>query len=122
MKSSKKRILIVDDEPDTLELMETILEHEGYEIIKALNGMEALDLIDNTVDLVLLDVRMPEINGIEVCKQLKSDPERKNIPIVIFSAKTLDHHIEEGLKAGADEYITKPFSSSHLLGTLRKYL
>lgn len=122
MNSFKKRILIVDDEPDTLELMETILEHEGYEIIKALNGMEALDLINENTDLVLLDVRMPELNGIEVCKQMKSDPGRKHIPIVIFSAKTLDHHIEEGLKAGADEYITKPFSSTHLLKTLKKYL
>ncbi|MHA2345357.1 MAG: response regulator, partial [Candidatus Hodarchaeales archaeon] len=54
--------------------------------------------------------------------QLKSDPKRKEIPIIIFSAKTLDHHIQEGLKAGANEYITKPFSSSHLLGTLRKYI
>ncbi|MHA1941340.1 MAG: response regulator [Candidatus Hodarchaeales archaeon] len=122
MNSSKKRILIVDDEPDTLELMETILGHEGYEIIKALTGTEALELIDEKIDLVLLDVRMPDLDGIEVCKQLKSDPKRKEIPIIIFSAKTLDHHIQEGLKAGANEYITKPFSSSHLLGTLRKYI
>ena len=122
MNPNKKQILIVDDEPDTLELMQTILEYEGYEIIKALNGMEALDLINENIDLVLLDVRMPKLNGIEVCKRLKSDPSYKHIPIVIFSAKTLEYQIEEGLKAGADEYITKPFSSSYLLGILQKYL
>ena len=86
MNSNKKQILLVDDEPDTLELMQTILEHEGYEIIKALNGMEALDLINENIDLVLLDVRMPELNGIEVCKRMKADPSHKHIPIIIFSA------------------------------------
>jgi CheY-like chemotaxis protein len=123
MLSDKKSILVVDDEPDTLELMQTILKHEGYEVLKALNGSEALKEVKQNPDLILLDIRMPgELNGIEVCKRLKTDPKLKSIPIIIFSAKVLDHHIEEGFQAGAEEYVTKPFSSAELLRIIRKYI
>ena len=75
MMSKKKRILVVDDEPDTLELMQTILKHEGYDVLKALNGSEALEEVKQNPDLILLDIRMPgELNGIEVCKRLKTNP------------------------------------------------
>ena len=123
MMSKKKRILVVDDEPDTLELMQTILKHEGYDVLKALNGSEALEEVKQNPDLILLDIRMPgELNGIEVCKRLKTDPLHKAIPIIIFSAKVLDYHIEEGFQAGAEEYVTKPFSSAELLRIIGKYL
>ncbi|PWI48917.1 two-component system response regulator [Candidatus Heimdallarchaeota archaeon B3_Heim] len=123
MVSEKKSILVVDDEPDTLELMQTILRHEGYDVLKALNGSEALEEVKQKPDLILLDIRMPgELNGIEVCKRLKTDPIHKSIPIIIFSAKVLDHHIEEGFQAGAEEYVTKPFSSAELLRIIGKYL
>ncbi|MHA2139368.1 MAG: response regulator [Candidatus Hodarchaeales archaeon] len=123
MISDKKSILVVDDEPDTLELMQTILKHEGYDVLKALNGSEALEEVKQNPDLILLDIRMPgELNGIEVCRRLKTDPVHKSIPIIIFSAKVLDHHIEEGFQAGAEEYVTKPFSSVELLRIIGKYL
>ena len=118
-----KTILVVDDEPDTLELMQTILKHEGYDVLQALNGSEALEEVKQKPDLILLDIRMPgEFNGIEVCRRLKTDPVLKSIPIIIFSAKVLDHHIEEGFQAGAEEYVTKPFSSAELLRIIGKYL
>lgn len=119
----KKLILVVDDEPDAVELMQTILEHEEYDVTTASNGIKALEAMKYNPDLVLLDIRMPgEINGLEVCRQLKSDPKTKQTPVIIFSAKVLDHHIEEGFQAGANEYITKPFRSTKLLEIIKKYL
>ena len=119
----KKRILVVDDEPDAVELMQTILEHEKYDVTTASNGEKALEAMKSNPDLVLLDIRMPgEINGLEVCRRLKSDPKTKQIPVIIFSAKVLDHHIEEGFQAGANEYITKPFRSAKLLEIIKKNL
>ena len=119
----KKLILVVDDEPDAVELMQTILEHEEYDVTTASNGIKALEAMKYNPDLVLLDIRMPgEKNGLEVCRKLKSDPKTKQIPVIIFSAKVLDHHIEEGFQAGANEYITKPFRSTKLLEIIKKNL
>jgi len=121
MVTKKKRILVVDDEPDQLELMQTILEHEGYEVINTQNGKQALEAISQKPDLILLDIRMPgELNGIDVCKRLKNDSKYKSIPIIFFSAKALEHNIEEGFQAGGDEYITKPFNSTNLLNIIEK--
>lgn len=123
MVNKKKLILVVDDEPDTLELMHTILEHEGYDVINTQDGKQALEAISHNPDLILLDIRMPgEMNGIDVCKRIKNDPKYKSIPIIFCSAKVLDHHIEEGFQAGGDEYITKPFNSNELLKIISKYV
>ena len=116
MSTEKKKILIVDDEADTLELLHIILEHEGFSIWGATNGHEALEQVKKRPDLILLDVRMPGgLSGIDVCQRLKKDEEFKKIPIIIFSAMVLNHDIESGLKSGAVEYITKPFSSKELI-------
>ncbi len=116
MPIEKKRILIVDDEVDTLSLLRTILEYEGFEIWEALNGKEALEQVQKIPDLILLDIKMPGgLSGLDVCHRLKKDEIYKNIPIIIFSAKILSHDIELGLQAGAVEYITKPFSSKELI-------
>ena len=123
MVSRKKRILVVDDEPDTLELMQTILEHEGYDVINTQDGEQALEAVSQNPDLILLDIRMPgELNGIDVCKRIKKDSKYESIPIVFFSAKVLDHHIEEGFQAGGNEYVTKPFNSVDLLKIIKKYV
>ncbi|UCG03319.1 MAG: response regulator [Candidatus Heimdallarchaeota archaeon] len=122
MSTEKKRILIVDDEEDTLEMLSTILEHENYITWRATNGKEALDLVEKLPDLILLDIRMPGLSGLEVCQQLKQDNRFKHIPIIIFSAKVLRHDIELGLKAGADEYLTKPFSTKELTQLIKKHL
>lgn len=123
MVEKKKKILVVDDEPGSLELMQTILEHEGYDVINTQDGKQALDATSQNPDLILLDIRMPgEMDGIDVCKRIKEDSKLKSIPIIFFSAKVLDHHIEEGFQAGGDEYITKPFNSAELLKIIDKYV
>ncbi|MFX0122766.1 MAG: PleD family two-component system response regulator, partial [Candidatus Hodarchaeota archaeon] len=122
MSTEKKRILIVDDEEDTLEMLSTILEHENYITWKATNGKEALELVKKLPDLILLDIRMPKVSGLEVCRRLKQDDKFKNIPIIIFSAKVLSHDIELGLNAGADEYITKPFKTKELTQLIKKHI
>ena len=122
MPAEKKRILIVDDEEDTLEMLSTILEHEDYITWRAINGKKALELARKKPDLILLDIRMPGVSGLEVCRQLKQDDEFKHIPIIICSAKVLSHDIELGLNAGADEYLTKPFSTKELTQIVKKYI
>ncbi|MFW9904557.1 MAG: response regulator transcription factor [Candidatus Thorarchaeota archaeon] len=122
MPAEKKSILIVDDEEDTLEMLSTILEHEEYVTWRATNGKKALELAKNSPDLILLDIRMPGISGLEVCRQLKQDDKFKHIPIIIFSAKVLSQDIELGLNAGADEYLTKPFSTRELTQLIKKYI
>jgi len=122
MSIEKKSILIVDDEEDTLEMLSTILEHENYETWKATNGNEALELVKRAPNLILLDIRMPGLSGLEVCRRLKQDDKFKHIPIIIFSAKVLNHDIELGLEAGAEEYITKPFSTKELIDLIKRYI
>lgn len=122
MSIEKKSILIVDDEEDTLEMLSTILEHENYETWKATNGKEALELAKRGPNLILLDIRMPGLSGLEVCRRLKQDEKFKHIPIIIFSAKVLNHDIKLGLEAGAEEYITKPFSTKELVDLIKKHI
>jgi len=123
MDSQKKSILVVDDEADTLELLRTILEYEGFEVWKAINGKEALDMVKKNPHLILLDVRMPGgLSGLEVCKKIKNNQIYQHIPIIIFSAKVLERDIRLGLEAGASEYITKPFSSVELIKLINKHI
>jgi CheY-like chemotaxis protein len=122
MPVEKKSILIVDDEEDTLEMLSFVLEHEDYITWRATNGEEALKLVKKNPDVILLDIRMPGISGLEVCRRLKHDDKFKHIPIIIFSAKVLSHDIALGLEAGADEYLTKPFSTKELTQLIKKYL
>ncbi len=119
----KKKILVVDDEIDTLELLHTVLEHEKFEVWKAINGKDALEQVKRMPDLILLDVRMPGgLSGLDVCEQLKQDEKYRDIPVIIFSAKVLDRDIELGMKAGAVEYVTKPFSSKELIRLINLHI
>jgi len=123
MDLQKKTILVVDDEADTLELLRTILEHEGFNVWKANNGKVALDMAKKNPNLILLDVRMPGgLSGLDVCISIKNNKKYKHIPIIIFSAKVLDRDIHLGLEAGASEYITKPFSSVELVKLIKKHI
>ena len=123
MSTPQKKNLVVDDEIDTLELLRTVLEHEKFKVLKAVNGKDALEQVKQMPDLVLLDVRMPGgLSGLDVCKQLKQDERYKEIPVIIFSAKVLDRDIELGLKAGAVEYVTKPFSSKELIRLINLHI
>jgi DNA-binding response OmpR family regulator len=115
-----ERILTVDDEPRFTKLIEANLTAEGYEVIVANDGHKALDIVINdTPDLVLLDVMMPEINGFEVLSRIR---EFSNLPIIMLTAKGEESDRVEGLNRGADDYIVKPFSASELLARVNAVL
>ncbi len=112
---SRKKILIADDEPHILDLMKMVLE-EKHDVITARDGRETLEMLEHTKpDLILLDVMMPFVNGFEICEKLKKDPRQRKIKIAMVSAKTQERDIMEGLKLGADYYLTKPFDPMKLL-------
>jgi excisionase family DNA binding protein len=112
---TKERIMIVDDEPDALALMENILSDGGYELITVSNatevGLKAAQLIP---DLILLDFLMPEVNGFDVCKALRSNELTRNIPIMAVTCLTKEEDIERIFECGADEYLPKPFKMEQL--------
>ncbi len=112
----EERILIVDDEPDTVELLRYNLEQNGYSAVIARTGKEAIDAAQCvTPELVLLDVLLPELNGWDVCRMLRESPMGKAVPIIMISALAEEEARVKGLSAGADDYITKPFSVKELL-------
>jgi two-component system alkaline phosphatase synthesis response regulator PhoP len=117
-----KKILIVDDEPDLLKVACFRLKKSGYQIFSATNGQEALEVIGREYpDLVLLDVKLPLLNGPEVCAIMKKDEKLRNIPVILFTAST--QNIEENTEAcGAQGYIVKPFTAEELLGEIKKFI
>ncbi len=118
----KKKILVVDDEPDLLKIACFRLESLGYEIISAVNGQEALDLATKeNPDLVLLDVRLPVLSGIDACMQMKNDDKLKQIPVILFTASTQDLK-GKASSAGAQDFIVKPFNVDELLEKIKKLI
>lgn len=114
------KILIVDDDAQIRKVTGIYLENEGYEILKAENGYEALKLIEkNEIDLVILDIMMPGISGIEVCMKIR---ENNIMPIIFLSAKSEDLDKIQGLASGADDYITKPFNAMELIARVKSQL
>ncbi len=112
-------ILVADDEPDLLELIEYNLTNSGHTVVPATDGAEAFHLAKSaSPDLIILDVMMPRLTGIEVAKRLRSQTETASIPIIMLTAKADEAHELEGLGAGADDYITKPFSMQILLARI----
>ncbi|MDG5767860.1 hybrid sensor histidine kinase/response regulator [Balneolales bacterium ANBcel1] len=112
----KSLILIVDDYSKNLQLMETILQRKGYDTVLASNGREAIDILRNTKpDLVLLDIMMPEMDGYETCRVIKSDERVASIPVIFLTGKNDTEDVVKGLKIGASDYITKPFNTTELL-------
>lgn len=119
----KKRILVVDDEIDLVETLRFSLELEGYEVLVAYNGEDALHLARNeSPDLILLDVMLPKMDGYKVCRLLKFDSRFRHIPIFMLTAKTQDKDRMIGEQTGADEYITKPFEMEDLMKKVKEYL
>ena len=117
------KILIADDEPNQLELMAFNLKSSGFICIKARNGEEALELIEeNSPDLVILDWMMPNMSGIDLCRSLRSRSETKHLPIIILSARSEDSDKSLGLDTGADDYISKPFSPKELISRVNALL
>lgn len=120
---SKEKILIVDDEEDVLELLRFNLDKEGYKTETAVSGEEALTVAKSKLpDLIILDLMLPGIDGLEVCKKLKGETKTENIPIIMLTAKSEDSDIITGLELGADDYITKPFSPKVLTARIRRIL
>jgi two-component system alkaline phosphatase synthesis response regulator PhoP len=120
---AKQKILVVDDEEDILELLKFNLSREGYQVPCAVSGEQALRLVrSENPDLVVLDLMLPGIDGLEVTKRLKSNPNTKNLPIVMLTAKGEEADIVTGLELGADDYITKPFSPRILVARVRAVL
>ena len=120
---AKETILIVDDEEDVLELVRYNLAKEGYAVIAAETGERALTQAHaKGPDLVILDLMLPGIDGLEVCKQLKAEPKTRHIPIIMLTAKGEESDIVTGLELGADDYVTKPFSPKVLIARVRRTL
>jgi two-component system alkaline phosphatase synthesis response regulator PhoP len=120
---AKETILIVDDEEDILDLIHYNLTKEGYEVHKVTTGEEALESSRESVpDLILLDLMLPGIDGLEVCKIIKNDPKTHNVPIIMLTAKGEENDIVTGLELGADDYIPKPFSPRVLLARVHAIL
>lgn len=119
-----KKILIVDDHPETVRLLEVILRGEGRQLYRADNGDRALELARKIKpDLMLLDVMMPgTIDGFQVARSLKEDPESRSIRIIIMTAKTQERDREEAFDSGADEYLAKPFDVLKLKTVVEKFL
>ena len=116
----KQTILIVDDEKEIRDLIEIYLANEGYETLKASNGVEALEMADkNHVDLIILDIMMPKKDGIQACMELR---KTKNMPVIMLSAKTQDMDKILGLTSGADDYLTKPFNPLELIARVKSQL
>ena len=118
-----ENILIIEDEEDVQELIHYNLSREGYNCRSALNGRQAIEMAQESVpDLALLDLMLPEIDGLEVCKSFKRDSKTKNIPIIMVTAKSDESDIVTGLELGAEDYITKPFSPKVLIARVRAVL
>jgi DNA-binding response OmpR family regulator len=117
------KVLIVDDEPDVLLLCKVNLEFEGYSVIEARNGVEALDKVkEHNPDLVLLDIMMPDLDGWQVLSLLKDDPATAQIPVVMLTAKVQERDQIRGWSEGAADYVTKPFNPIALSRTVRNAL
>ena len=116
-------ILIVDDEPNIVMSLEFLMRKTGYQVSIARNGTEALDAIDHTaVDLVLLDIMMPDVDGYQVCRHIRQHPKRAGTRVIMLSAKSKEADIQKGYEAGADLYIPKPFSTRQLMEKVKELL
>jgi DNA-binding response OmpR family regulator len=119
----KKRILIVDDEPDLLEMVQISLEMEGYECLVAYDGFRGFERArKEKPDLIILDVMLPGMNGYKVCRLLKFDEQYKHIPIIMLTAEAQEKDRQTGQETGADFYMTKPFAADKLLAKVKEYL
>jgi len=120
---ANEKILVVDDEEDVLELVRYNLDKNGYKVDVATSGEQALGKARaKPPELIMLDLMLPGIDGLEVCKKLKSDPKMEHIPIIMLTAKGEESDIVTGLELGADDYVTKPFSPRVLIARVRRIL
>lgn len=118
-----KKILVADDEPAVLRSLEFILKKEGYHVLTATNGQEAFDqALGNPPDLCLLDIQMPRMDGNEVCRRLRDDPQGAGLYIIMITAKGQESDRLNSLESGANEFITKPFSPRKVVARIKEIL
>jgi two-component system sensor histidine kinase/response regulator len=120
---AKPRVLVVDDVMQNLQVVGTMLRNEGYDVLPAASGAQALERVRvRTPDLILLDLMMPEMDGLEVCQRLKADPSTRRIPVIFLTASNEMEHLVKGFEVGAVDYVTKPFNGAELLARVRTHL
>jgi DNA-binding response OmpR family regulator len=119
----RKNILVVEDEKDIIEVLRYYLEKENYRIHVAQDGFSALEIAGKVVpNLILLDLMLPRLDGIETCKRLKADERLRDIPVIMLTAKAEEADKVKGLEIGADDYVTKPFSAKELVARIKAHL
>src|SRR5215212_9474989 len=122
MTEETPRVLVVDDTPQNIRLLDAVLSPRGYTVIPATSGLEALKIVaDSPPDLILLDIQMPVMDGYEVCRRLRDDPASRALPVVMITAAG-DQEKLKALEAGADEFISKPFNQAELLARVKSLL
>ena len=120
---TKKTIMVVDDNPDIITIVKTILEGRGFTVFSASSGPELLNILPTQkADLIILDIMMPEMDGLEVLTRLKGKTETSTIPVILLTAKVQYEDVLGGYKLGADYYITKPFTSTQLVNGINLLL
>lgn len=123
MAVKRNRILIVEDEESLMKLESIILSSKGYSVTGCPDGTSALaEIARNPPDLVILDIMLPDIDGFEICRRIRSHPASSLLPVIMLSARKNSQDIERGVQAGADAYITKPFKSAQLVATIERIL
>lgn len=116
-------ILLVEDYPHVVEVLQTRLENAGYRVLAAYDGQEGLKMArQHNPDLIILDIMLPKLNGYKVCRLLKFDAKFRHIPIIMLTSRTRERDEATGRATGADEYITKPYDAKQLLQIIQKYL
>lgn len=118
-----KKILVVDDVKKNIQLLGSVLGNEGYDVSYATSGERALEMVENNqFDLILLDVMMPEMDGLEVCRRIQKNPETQEIPLIFLTAKSEEGDVVDGLQQGAVDYLIKPFNSAELVARVSTHL
>lgn len=117
------RVLVVDDDPDVVTLVDYRLSRQGFEVESATDGQQALDaLADRSVDLILLDIMMPGLSGLDVLERLRANESTARLPVILLTAKAQEEDVSRGFALGADDYITKPFSLKELISRVNAVL
>ncbi len=118
--NKRKKVLVIDDEKDILEFVRFNLEQENFDVISSIDGLQGLNLVrEQHPDIIILDLMLPNIDGLDICKIIKNDSKISTIPIIMLSAKSAESDIVIGLELGADDYMTKPFSVKELIARIK---
>lgn len=120
---NRRKILVVDDDPTMVKLINVNLKLNNYAVIEAISGEQALDIVSkDPLDLVVLDIMMPGVDGWEVLKRIRNDPDTEELPVILVTAKTQDSDVIRGWEYGADEYVIKPFNPLLLVEVIKMVL